>query len=76
MTDSIKYKNSWYEIRIIDHHDFGSLYFGSTHLCYKIFANSEDPVSKEAEMVDEQIYFYVAPSLFKLSDAELKRRFF
>lgn len=76
MTDSVKYGNSWYKIRIVDHDEYGSVYFGSTHLCNKIISDSGEPISKEAEKVDEQIYFYIPPTLFRLTDEELKKRFF
>lgn len=76
MNDSIKYDNKWYKIRIIDHKEFGRVNFGSTHLSNKIISESGEPISKEAEKVDEQIYFYLSPSLFSLSDEELKSRFF
>lgn len=76
MIDAIKYENTWHKIRIIAHRGFESVYFGSTHLSDKIISKLGEPISKEAEKIDEQIYFYLSPPLFRLSDEELKRRFF
>lgn len=76
MTDLIRYKNSSFKIRIVAHNDYGSVYFGSTNLCNKIIDDSGSPISKEAEMIDDLIFFYISPPLFKLSDTELKRKFF
>lgn len=76
MTDSIKYENSWHKIRVLEHMEFGKVSFGSTHLSNKIISEFGEPISKEAEKIDEQIYFYLSPSLFRLSDEELERRFF
>lgn len=76
MTDSIKYENTWHKIRIVDHEEYGIVQFGSTHLSNKIISEYGKPISKEAEKIDEQIYFYLSPSLFRLSDEELERRFF
>lgn len=75
MTDSIKFENKWHKIRIINNKEYGKVYFASTHLSNRIISDSGEPISKQAEKIDEQIYFYLSPPLFRLSDEELKRRF-
>lgn len=72
MKESIQFNGKDYRTRTLDFgEEFGILTIASTTLDRLLMTGSEDYVSKEAKHVDEQIFYFIAASDFRLSDENL-----
>lgn len=68
---TIAFNNRKYRIRQVEIEGMGTRLIASTVLNNKLISPEGRYASKEAILVDEQIYFYVEPSILKLRNAEL-----
>ncbi len=69
----ITYQNRKFETRELDLHDWGLVTVSTTSLGDLLFNNETGYPSKEAEVIDETIFFFVAENEIYLSDKELAK---
>ena len=69
--ESICYNQKEYKGRRLDIPGWGNYLVASTILESKIVDSNYEFVSKEAENVDEEIFFYIHPSDYKKTDSIL-----
>ncbi len=67
----IKYNNRGYKVRILNVDDLGFVNICSNILNRLLVDGDSNYVSDEARYIDEQIFYFIAPSSFKLSDKDL-----
>lgn len=68
--DYITFNKKRYKLRIIEHPILGLVNIATTKLGAKLLID-DDYANDEAEFVDEQIYFFIEPRQFGLSDERL-----
>lgn len=72
MIESIQFNGRDYKTRTLDFGgEFGVLTVASITLDRLLMTDDENYVSSEARFVDEQIFFFISASDFKLSDEAL-----
>lgn len=69
----IIFEDNIYPVREIHHPKYGLVLIGNMTLLDQLMDEKGDWVSYEAEMVDEQIYFYVEDYQMYLNKHELKK---
>ena len=69
----ITYQNRKFETRELDLHDWGLVTVSTTSLGDLLFNDETGYPSKEAEVIDENIFFFVAENEINLSDKELAK---
>ncbi len=73
--DSITFCGRPYRLRTLDFGiEFGSNNVASEHLNGLLIDSNGQYRSREAESVDEQIFYFVPAALFRLSDDKLRRK--
>lgn len=73
--DSIEFKGRSYRIRTLDlGKEFGINNVASEHLNDLLIDSTGRYESREAESIDEQIFYFVPPASFRLSDERLRRK--
>ena len=71
--DSIEFKGRSYRLRTLDFgEDFGVYNVASLHLDRLLVDELGSYTSREAKFVDEQIFYFIPPSQFRLSDEKLR----
>jgi hypothetical protein len=68
--DYITFNEKRYKLRIIEHPTLGLVNIATTKLGAKLLID-DDYVNDEAQYIDEQIYFFIEPRQFGLSDERL-----
>lgn len=75
MTGSIHFNGKDYPIRKLDlGEELGILTVASTTLDRLLMTKVENYVSKEAQYIDEQIFYFISASDFRLSDEKLTQK--
>jgi hypothetical protein len=69
----ITYQNRKFETRELDLHDWSLVTVSTTSLGDLLFNDEIGYPSKEAEVIDENIFFFVAENEINLSDKELAK---
>jgi hypothetical protein len=70
--DAIEFNGRSYGLRVLDFGDeLGTNYVASRSLNELLINDAGQYTSCEAESVDEQIFFFIAPAEFRLSDEAL-----
>lgn len=73
--DSIEFNGRLYKTRIIDFgEDWGVFKVASRHLDHLLVDKRGSYTTEDARFVDEQIFYFIAPARFRLSDKRLKDR--
>lgn len=71
--DSIEFKKRSYRIRTLDFgSEFGVVNVASEHLNELLINSTGQYRSKEAESVDEQIFYFIPAASFRLADDKLR----
>lgn len=68
---TIKFNNRNYKIRMLNVRDAGLVNVGSAALNRLLVSGEGSYVSDEAKYTDDQIYYFISPASFKLSDKKL-----
>jgi hypothetical protein len=73
-TDYVEFQNRLYKLRsLYINEDWGGPYWiGSAHLQSLVWNDQYGWPSREAQQLDEQIFFYIPIHWFKLSDDDLR----
>lgn len=70
--DAIEFMGKSYGLRVVDFGEkWGTLSVASRNLNERLIDDNGQYVSSEAQSVDEQIFFFIAPAEFRLSDEAL-----
>lgn len=73
--DSIEFRGRSYRLRTIDFGgELGVLRVASEHLDELLIDSTGQYISKEAESVDEQIFYFIPAASFRLSDDKLRTK--
>lgn len=73
--DSIKFKGRSYRLRSLDFgSEFGVYNIASEHLNALLIDPTGQYRSREAESIDEQIFYFVPAASFRLSDDKLRTK--
>ena len=74
-SDSIEFNKRWYRIRTLDFGvEFGINNVASEHLNDLLMDSTGQYRSREAESVDEQVFYFVPTTSLRLSDNELRSK--
>jgi hypothetical protein len=69
--ESVTFRNTEFEIKHLNLDNFGEVTIAQTALSELLILNGRSYRSEEARLLDEQIFYYVEPDEFNLSDKEL-----
>lgn len=69
--DTIKFKNKEYKLREIELPELGNVFISTTSFNDALLNNGSDFVSKEAQIIDEEIYFFVEENEIEFNEADL-----
>jgi hypothetical protein len=70
--DAIQFNGKWYGLRLLDFgEDWGNYFVASRHLDCLLVDETGRYISSEARTVDEEIFYFISPAEFRLSDAVL-----
>lgn len=69
----ITFQNQKFKTRELDLHDWGLVTISTTPLSDLLFNDETGYPSKEAQLIDETIFFFVAENEIDLSDKELAK---
>lgn len=69
--DLINFQNREFKVREIELPDLGYVFISTVNLNDALMNNGSDYVSKEAQNIDEQIYFFVEQNEIELSEKDL-----
>ena len=69
--DVLKFQNIEYKIREIELPGLGNVLISTTSLNNALLNNGSYYISKEAQSLDEEIYFFVGDNEIELQDTEL-----
>jgi hypothetical protein len=68
---TLKFQNTEYKIRKIETLELGNVLISTINLNTALLNNGSAYVSKEAQRIDEEIYFFVEDNEMDLQDTEL-----
>lgn len=68
---TLKFQNTEYRIRKIETPELGNVLISTISLNNALLNNGSGYVSKEAQHIDEEIYFFVEDNEIELQDTEL-----
>lgn len=68
---TLKFQNTEYKIRKIETPELGNVLISTISLNTSLLNNGSAYVSKEAQQIDEEIYFFVEDNEMELQDTEL-----
>lgn len=69
--DVIKFQNREYKLREIELPEVGSVSISTANLNNALMNNGNNYVSKEAQSIDEEVYFFVEENEIELNDVDL-----
>lgn len=69
--DKIQFQNKEYKVREIELLEFGCVLISTTSLNDALINNGGDYVSKEAQSIDELLYFFVEEDEIELNEQDL-----
>ena len=70
--DGITFNGKVYPVRVVELEDFGTQRIGVESLEKEMFDDAYDFVSKEAQYVDEQIFYYVPDNIISDETATIE----
>ena len=69
--DSIKFLNKEFKVREIKLPKIGYVFISTTNLSDALLNNGSEYVSKEAQNIDERLYFFVEENEIELDESDL-----
>lgn len=69
--DIINFQNKEFKVREIELPDLGNVFISTANLNDALMNNGSDYISKEAQNIDEQIYFFVEENEIELTEKDL-----
>lgn len=69
--DTINFQNKEFKVREIELPDLGYVFISTTSLNEALMNKGNDYVSKEAQNIDEKIYFFVEENQIEFTEEDL-----